>query len=87
MRTVAAGYMTTENSAKFKGEPTPSDLLTYKSVGANEESGFTHNKNREPVTFHADYAHKADAPGKNRKPVTFHADYARKADAPGRDVF
>ena len=57
------GHMTTETAQKFQGQQTPSHLLTYNAIGPNEESGFTHNKNREPVTFHADCAHKADAPG------------------------
>lgn len=45
-------------------------LILYLSVdfstanlGPNEISGYVHNKNIEPVTFHPDYCHKGNTPG------------------------
>lgn len=58
-----AGYMTTEASSKFRGQPNDSSLPTFMSVGGKEFSGFTHNKNIEPVSFHPEYAHSGDHPG------------------------
>ena len=33
------------------------------TLGPNEISGFVHNKNVEPVTFHPDMCHKGNQPG------------------------
>ena len=61
------GYMSTEASSRFRGQPNDSSLPTFMSVGAKEFSGFTHNKNIEPVSFHPDYAHSGDHPGSKRR--------------------
>jgi protein phosphatase 1 regulatory subunit 32 len=57
------GCMTTETSERFKGQPADQPDLFHKSIGDKEHSGFTHNQNIEPVTFHPDYAYRGDAPG------------------------
>ncbi|XP_002129024.3 stabilizer of axonemal microtubules 4 [Ciona intestinalis] len=51
-------YMRSETFSKFLGEPTASLDVHYKDVGPNEDSGFTHNKNIEPITFREDDDHK-----------------------------
>ena len=54
--------MTTETAERFK-TPSAKDInLYHKTVGANENTGFTSNHNVEPLTFHPDYAHLNDAP-------------------------
>jgi len=54
--------MTTETNQRFKA-PAATDVdLYHKTVGANENTGFTSNHNIEPLTFHPDYAYLNDAP-------------------------
>ena len=60
--------MTTEASTRFQGEPNDSSLPTFLAVGNKTYSGFTHNKNVEPVSFHPDYAHSGDHPGMKTPP-------------------
>lgn len=57
-------YMSTETQSKFQEKPLngPQVDMTTSTLGPNELSGYTHNKNVEPVTFHPDYAHKGDMP-------------------------
>jgi len=54
--------MTTETKQRFKVPSLRNVDLYHKTVGANENTGYTSNHNIEPLTFHPDYAHLNDAP-------------------------
>ncbi|CAK8683286.1 unnamed protein product [Clavelina lepadiformis] len=56
-------YMKSETASKFLGEPTAPLNIHLKDVGPNEDSGFTHNKNIEPITYLADDPHTNEQPG------------------------
>lgn len=52
-----------ETRVKFQGDKGDSSYNQGKEVGPQEGSGFTHNKNVEPVTFHPDQQHSNERPG------------------------
>ena len=57
--------MTTETKTRFRGEQVErgGGRLRFAEPGREkEETGFTHNHQVEPVTFHPDFAYKADHP-------------------------
>ncbi|XP_064627223.1 stabilizer of axonemal microtubules 4-like isoform X2 [Lineus longissimus] len=54
--------MTTETATKFRGFPSERMDISRKTVGPNENTGFTH-ANDEPVTFQPGQPHKGDIPG------------------------
>ncbi|KAF6016462.1 PPP1R32 [Bugula neritina] len=58
-------YMSTESSKHFVKKPLngPQVEMSTATLGPNEISGFVHNKNVEPVTFHPDLCHKGNLPG------------------------
>lgn len=55
-------YMRTETQERFKGLPSERNMAG-SLFGHKEESGFTHGKNIEPITFQADNSHRNDVPG------------------------
>ncbi|XP_013385451.1 protein phosphatase 1 regulatory subunit 32 [Lingula anatina] len=57
------GFMTTETKERFKGQPSERMDTTMKTLGPNEETGFTHAYNVEPVTYHPGSPYKGDRPG------------------------
>lgn len=56
-------YMKSETAVKFLGEPTAPLKTHQKDIGFHEETGFTHNKNIEPITYKPDDAHTNESPG------------------------
>ncbi|XP_074662941.1 stabilizer of axonemal microtubules 4-like [Tubulanus polymorphus] len=57
------GFMTTETHEKFQGKPSVRMDVSRKTVGPNEETGFTHASNVEPITFQPNSPFKGDLPG------------------------
>jgi hypothetical protein len=55
------GCMTTETGERFQARTCHVDS-SQKTIGNMEETGFTHNHNVEPITFHADHAFSGDTP-------------------------
>ncbi|XP_039253702.1 stabilizer of axonemal microtubules 4-like [Styela clava] len=55
-------YMSTEIQAKFRGVQTAPLNIHHKDVGPLEETGFTDNKQIEPVTFTNDEYYDGDMP-------------------------
>ncbi|KAL3884068.1 hypothetical protein ACJMK2_030290 [Sinanodonta woodiana] len=56
-------YMHSETKEKFKGLPSERMDVSMMTVGPNEDSGFTHAYNDEPITFHPGSPYKNDMPG------------------------
>ncbi|XP_070541928.1 stabilizer of axonemal microtubules 4-like [Ptychodera flava] len=56
-------FMSTETNERFKGLPNVKLNTQHKSVGGNEDTGFTHAYNIEPITFHPSEPYKLDKPG------------------------
>jgi len=54
--------MTTETSERFKAPSCSYVDMYHKTVGDNENTGYTSNHNIEPLTYHPDYAYLNDAP-------------------------
>ncbi|XP_002740326.1 stabilizer of axonemal microtubules 4-like [Saccoglossus kowalevskii] len=56
-------FMSTETHERFQGMPHAKLNTQHKSVGNNEETGYTHAYNIEPITFHPASPHKNVRPG------------------------